>query len=304
MTEEKLDILAIIKSIQDKLHLEGGNLEQNRRAFDEHGAKASLPSPCDIKPVQVNDSLNGEWINASDQQNLTTSVILYLHGGGFSVGSATSHRQLTAYISQAANACVLSLNYRLTPENRFPAALDDTVTAYQWLLSQGFEASNIAIAGDSAGGGLAMASVLALREKNLPQPGGVVGISPWLDLLCSSESHLSNRKLDPLADRDGLTFVAKAYAREDEMTNPLISPFYAVELRGLCPVLLQVGTHETLLDETRAFAKTAEESGVDVTLQEWPEMVHVWHNLVGLVKDADDAIAAIGTWLQAQWNKH
>lgn len=301
MTKEKIDLLEIVRTIQDKLHLEGGNLEQNRRAFDEHGAQAALPSPCEITPVKLDDQLSGEWISAGKSGNNTPTALLYLHGGGFSVGSATSHRQLTAYISRAADSRVLSINYRLTPENRFPAALEDSVNAYRWLLEKGFAPEHIALAGDSAGGGLAMATVIALRQEGLPQPAGAVGISPWLDLLCSSDSHIRNRAHDPLADRDGLTFVARAYARQDEMTNPLISPFYASELTGLCPILLQVGTHETLLDETRAFAETARQSGVDATVQEWPEMIHVWHNLVGLVQDADDAIDAIGSWLQSRW---
>ncbi|MCB1616924.1 MAG: alpha/beta hydrolase fold domain-containing protein, partial [Pseudomonadales bacterium] len=181
----KLDLLKIVREIQDKLQLDGGDLQQNRLAFDRHGAIAALPEPCKITPVSLNEKLTGEWIDARTIVGEADTVLLYLHGGGFSVGSATSHRQLTAYISRAAESSVLSLNYRLTPEHRFPAALEDTLTAYEWLIAQGYPPQKIAIAGDSAGGGLAMASLLEIRNRKLPQPGGAVGISPWLDLLCT-----------------------------------------------------------------------------------------------------------------------
>lgn len=278
------------------LSQEKRGLEGNRAFMDSGHLHATYPDPLQLTagmastvPVEKVEAGSGVGSHAA---------ILHCHGGGYAVGSILSHRPLAARLSDATSRAVFTFNYRLAPEHRFPAALDDAVTVYRWLLTQ-YAPYDIVVTGDSAGGSLALALLLALREQPLPLPRAAVGLSPWIDLACDGNTFLLNKQRDPAGNRGGLLMMAHAYAGKDQLRHPLASPLYATSLAGLCPVLLQVGTAETLLDDSRRFAEKAQRDGVAVTLQEWPEMIHVWHSFFGRLPQAAAALAAVQDWLQS-----
>ena len=225
-------------------------------------------------------------------------VILYVHGGGYVMGSAGTHRDMTSRLSKAAGARVLSLNYRLAPEHPFPAPVDDAVAAYGWLLGQGISPSNIAIAGDSAGGGLALATLIAIRDAGQPLPAAGVGISPWVDMEGAGESMTTRAAAAPVVQKEGLLGMAKLYLGAADPKNPLAAPLHA-NLAGLPPLLLQVGDAETLLDDSTRLAERARKSDVDVTLKVWDEMPHVWHMFAAILPEAQQAIEEVGTFFKA-----
>lgn len=273
--------------------LNSQGLAQNRLLFDQNGLNTPLPIGITIEAQEINADVTADWIIPKQDNN---KVVIYLHGGAYSVGSSRSHRPICARIAATSGWKILSINYRLAPEHKYPAALDDAISSYQWLL-QTHGPEQVVIAGDSAGGGLVMATLLAIKQKQLPMPAGAIAISAWLDLECTSPSYEKNQSIDLMATAGGLSFVGRAYASKKINKDPLISPFYANDLTGLCPLLLQVGSAETLLDENTKFAEQAFRNGVAVELQIWPNMVHVWHSLYGLIPEAEQAIVAIGTWL-------
>jgi monoterpene epsilon-lactone hydrolase len=219
--------------------------------------------------------LSAEWI---EPPNMESGVILYLHGGCYALGSINSHRELISRIARSAKVCTLALNYRLAPENPCPAGLDDATSTYQWLITQGFDPSQIILAGDSAGGGLALAVLLALCDAGKTFPAGAVCISPWTDLAMTGASIQSKANFDCILNPGVLTNYAKAYSGEFDRTSPLISPFYA-DLKDLPPLLIQVGTDEVLLDDAVRFAQKAESAGVNVTLEIYNKMFHVFHTV-------------------------
>jgi epsilon-lactone hydrolase len=230
---------------------------------------------------------------------LDDAAVLYLHGGGYVIGSPRSHRHLAAAIGRAAGTPTLLLDYRLAPEHPFPAAVDDAVAAYQWLLARGLPSGRLVVAGDSAGGGLTVALLLALRERGIPRPAGGVCISPWVDLTCSSASYTTKAGTDPIVTRDGVTAMAQAYAGTGDFKGPLVSPLFA-DLRGLPPLLVQVGSEEVLLDDAVGLSARARAAGVDVTLEEWPAMIHVWHWFLPMLDEAERAIATIGGFVRTR----
>lgn len=274
----------------------GGGLEENRRRFDESGLSTALPVGTRIESLTINAHITADWIIPATADGKKT--ILYFHGGGYSAGSSLSHRPLCARLAHHSGCRILSVNYRLAPEHKYPAALEDALDSYQWLL-QSFPPQQIVIAGDSAGGGLVMAALLSIKQKKLPLPAGAVGLSAWLDLECSSPSYQSNKDIDLMANGDGLRFVGRAYAGKKINRDPLISPFYAQDLGGLCPLLLLIGSAETLLDENIHFAEQVKKEGGPVELQIWPHMVHVWPSLYDVVPEAKMAMEGIGRWIRA-----
>jgi acetyl esterase/lipase len=224
-------------------------------------------------------------------------VLLYLHGGGYSIGSIASHRKLVGHLARAAGVRGLSVEYRLAPENPFPAALDDAVTAFSWLLQQGYDPARIGIGGDSAGGGLALATALALRERGLPAPGGLVLLSPWTDLASTGDSLTTNMGKDLLlrqieAEAPGVGW----YAGDNDVKNPLISPLYG-DFSGFPPFVVHVGGDELLLDDSTRLAERAADAGADVTIEIWPEMQHVFQIAAGNVPESDASVAKLGAWL-------
>jgi monoterpene epsilon-lactone hydrolase len=229
----------------------------------------------------------------------TDAAVLYLHGGGYVIGSPSSHRHLAAAIARAAGVQALLLDYRLAPEHPFPAALDDALAAYQWLQTQGVAANRIIVAGDSAGGGLTMATLLALRDRKLPRPAGGVCISPWVDLTCSGASYATRASADPIVTRDGIEMMAQAYVGNGDRKAPLVSPLFA-DLHDLPPLLIQVGSDEVLLDDALLLGRRALAAGVTVKVEEWPAMVHVWHWFLSMLDEADRAVASIGDFVRAR----
>lgn len=248
------------------------SIDSQRARQDKLTGFARLPA--DIRCESVNlGSLSAEWVTGAEA---VQGAVLYLHGGGYVMGSVNTHRELVSRIARAASIKVLALNYRLAPEHPYPAALEDTISAYHWLLDQGYDPAQVLFAGDSAGGGLAFAAMVALRDAGEILPAGAIGISPWTDLTLSGESIQSKADVECILKEEHLGRWAKWYAGDHDAKLPLISPRYA-DLSGLPPLLIQVGGDEILLDDALNLAKAAERAGVDVQLEVWEEMFHVFH---------------------------
>ena len=239
------------------------------------------------------DGVPVEWLIPSHISS--ESVILYLHGGGWTIGWYNSHRWMVSYIGQAATSRALAVDYRLAPENPFPAALDDCVTAYNWLLKTGIAPQNIVIAGDSAGANLTLATLLYLREAGQPLPVAAVCISPITDLKATGESFWT--KKDPMVTAKFVLDMVRYYAGDRDPHLPLLSPHYG-DLRGLPPLLIHVGQDEILLSDATRLADNAHAAGVDVQLDIWPKMWHVWHIFVPYLPEAQDAVKAIGNFIR------
>ncbi len=270
-------------------------MEEARASF-ELVARLFQPAP-DVSFEAVDaGGVPAEWIRPPG--HAADAALVYLHGGAYTVGSVDTHRNLATHLGRAAGVPVLSVGYRLAPEHRFPAAIEDVQSAYGWLLAQGVVAAGrVALAGDSAGGGLTVATLLALRDGGEPLPAAGMLLSPWLDLAGTGESMRTRTDADPMLDPARMEEVAAYYLGGQDPTTPLASPLYA-DLAGLPPLLIHVGDAEILLDDARRFARRAEQAGVDVTLEVWDEMIHVWQFFAGLVPEADDAVAKIGAWLR------
>jgi acetyl esterase/lipase len=267
---------------------------QRRRDFDAFGlAYGSRP---DVKLEQV--TANGVRAELSSTPGAAAdAALLYLHGGGYVFGSLDSHRHLAAEAGRAADCSALALDFRLAPEHPFPAAVEDAVAGYRYLLGRGVKPGRVAIAGDSAGGGLVVAAMVAIREAGLPQPGCGWCISPWVDLEGSGETMTSRSAADPMVQKAGVLELARLYLNGANPRSPLASPIYA-DLAGLAPLLIQVGAAETLLDDALALAKSAGAADVYVDLQIWPEMVHVWHLFHPELKAGSRAIEAAGAFVR------
>ncbi len=266
-----------------------------RRTMEE--ALAALPPVEGVSttPVKVG-SIAAEWSQVPGAPQ--DRVLLYLHGGGYCAGSLKTHGTLVAQIAKSFKGRVLAIDYRLGPENKYPAAIDDAVAAYRFVLDQGIKPSHIAIAGDSAGGGLTVATLLALRDKKIPLPAAAWPISPWVDLEVRGSTVKTKAESDLIVDADGLNNYAKAYAGA-RRGEPLASPVNA-NLAGLPPLLIHVGSAEVLLDDSIRLAQKAGAADVDVKLEIWPHMPHVWHIFAPMLSEGRDAIAGATTWLNAR----
>jgi len=271
-------------------------IEQRRAQYER--AERVFPTPTDVAIERVSvPERPAEWLRPPGVR--TDAAVLYLHGGGYVIGSPRSHRHLAAAIARAANTQALLLDYRLAPEHPFPAALEDAVAAYQWLLGQGIAPERAIIAGDSAGGGLTVATLLTLRDRGLPRPAASVCISPWVDLTCSGSTYATKAAVDPIVTREGVAAMAQAYVGARDPKAPLVSPLYA-DLRELPPLLIQVGSDEVLLDDALGLGDRARAIGVDVRVEEWPSMIHVWHWFLPMLDEAAQAIAIIGNFVRAR----
>jgi monoterpene epsilon-lactone hydrolase len=271
-------------------------LAVQRQEWLAAAAQVQLPPNITIAPVDV-EGMPGEWVNSpsiAPQQ-----VLFYLHGGGYNAGSCVTHRDLAARLCLASGVRVLLLDYRLAPEHPFPAAVHDTVAAYQWLLACGIPPEQIVIGGDSSGGGLAMAAMLWLREHALAVPAAGVLLSPWLDLALTGSSIQSHAAIDPLVSPESLRLAASYYMGDADPKTPLASPVCA-DLRGLPPLLIQVGAHEVLLNDSTRLADQARAVGVDVTIEVWDAMWHVWHAWAEVLPEGKQAIERIGAFIRQQ----
>lgn len=224
-------------------------------------------------------------------------IILYLHGGGYVSGSINTHLILCLPMTQVLKRNILLPQYRLAPEHPFPAALEDALTAYRWLLGQGYHPKHIVLAGDSAGGGLAVSTTLALREAGDPLPAAVICLSPWADLTHSGQSHITKAVIEPVLKTEVLKQWANWYANSTPLTHPLISPVLA-DFHGFPPLLIQVGSDEILLDDSLKLAEKARADGVDVTLRIWDGLWHVWQALGRLIPESGQAFEQIREFLR------
>ena len=267
---------------------------QRRKDIDARGLEYGVAADVVVEPVSVGD-LRAEWLSTPGADH--SSAILYLHGGGYVIGSLDSHRHLVAEAGRAAASWALSLDYRLAPEHPFPAAVEDALAAYRFLLARGIRPGKIAIGGDSAGGGLVVAAMLAIRDAGLAQPACGWCISPWVDMEAIGETMETKAAADPTVQKAGILDMARMYLAGTDPRSPLAAPIYA-DLRGLAPLLIQVGAAETLLDDALRLAKLAGAADVRVDLQIWPEMIHVWHLFHPELSAGRRAVEEGGAWVR------
>jgi len=265
----------------------------------------AVPPPPDVRFETVRmGGVPAEWTRPDGADG--SGALLYLHGGGYCVGSIGTHRLLVSELARACGIPALSLDYRLAPEHPHPAAVDDAVAAYRALLDTGVPARRIAIGGDSAGGGLTAAALLAIGARGLPRPAAGVCISPWFDLALSGDTCTTKVDLDPMCKPPLLKMMAAAYLNGTDARTPGASPLYAEsrDLAGLPPLLVQVGTSETLLDDSRRFAVRAEQAGARITLEVWDDMIHVWHAFAMLLPEGRQAVERIGAFVRAAFEEN
>jgi acetyl esterase/lipase len=225
-------------------------------------------------------------------------ALLYLHGGGYIQGSITSHQDLAQRISKASKIKLLILDYRLAPEHPFPAALEDSVRAYEWLINnEGYDPKDLIIAGDSAGGGLTLATLVKLRDQEVQLPAAAVCLSPWTDLALTGDSLKLKIHEDPFVSPDGLMFSAGLYLGKTDPKNPFASPLYA-DFKGFPPLCIQVGSAEILLDDATRLAKRAKKAGIEVQLDIWEDMIHVFQAFAVMAPEGTEGINKIGEFIK------
>lgn len=270
----------------------GGDLPSMRRMLDRAPA---YPKPPDVTWDAVDaGGVPAEWVVPEGCE--PGRAVVHLHGGGYATGSVSSFRGLASHVARATRARVLAVEYRLAPEHPYPAALDDAVAAYGHVLAAGHAPEQVVFVGDSSGGGLVLATLLALRERGEPLPRAAVCLCPWTDLTLSGASLQSNADADPMVSASTLALMAEAYLGDVDPRTPTASPLFA-DLHGLPPLLVQVGSAEVLLDDATRFAAAAEAAGVEVTLEVWDDAFHVWHAFADLLPEARDAVARIGAYV-------
>lgn len=252
-----------------------------------------------VRGVSVEETtingLHAEWVRPEIARE--GKVLLYLHGGAYVIGNCRTHRNMVSHIAKAARMNAVVPEYRLAPENRFPAGIEDAVGVYRSLLADGIEPGDITIAGDSAGGGLTVATLLSLRHAGDPMPANALLLSPFLDITASGESMQTRAGQDPWFHPEDIAVVAGHYCNdENEHRNPLVSPVFA-NVAGLPPTYIQVGDAEILLSDSTRFAEKLKEAGVDVEIEIFPEMWHVFQLFVGKMPEARAAIDKIGAYL-------
>ena len=269
-----------------------GTIDGFRVAFEETMSQFALDEDITCHPTAVG-GVPGEWISAPEAAE--DRALLYLHGGGYVIGSMRGYRVMLSHLSRATGAKVLGIEYRLAPEFPFPAAVNDSVAAYRDLLAQGFDPRRIVVAGESAGGGLTIATLVALRYLGEPLPACAVCMSPWVDLEGLGDSMTANAEIDPVVGKDMLGFMAGLYLGDKDPRTPLAAPLYA-DLRDLPPLLIQVGTAETLIDDSNRLAERAKAAGVEVELEAWEDMIHAWQIFAPILPEAQQAIDGIGAF--------
>lgn len=255
------------------------------------GAEKMSKLPDGVKIVASEfDKFYSEWIIPENCDE--SKLILYFHGGGFVAGTSKDHRRLVANFSKRCGVKCLLFDYSLAPEKPFPAAINDSVEIYSWLLKSGYSPENIMFVGDSAGAGIEISTLLMLREKKINIPKAVVAISPCVDMTCSGESNITKRYIDPCTPIGANETYTAYYVGNHDPKDPMISPIFA-DFTGICPIMIQVGEDETLLDDSVRLAKRAEEDGVEVNIHIWKEMFHCFPMLAPLFKEADAAMEEI-----------
>ena len=267
-------------------------LEEVRKGTDGFSTNFPPPEGTKVEPAELG-GVPGEWLTVGTPGD---RVIVYLHGGGYVMGSPASHRGAAARIAEVSEARAFSVDYPLAPEHPYPAALDAVLAVWQALLDGGTDPAKAVLAGDSAGGGLAIAAAMRARDEGRRLPGALVLISPWVDLTCSNETFATNAATDPLVS-PALRERCDAYAPGMDVKQPYLSPLYG-DPAGLPPTLIQVAATECLLDDGRLLADALSAAGVDTTLEVWPDAVHAWHIFAPVVPEAMAAIDAVGSFVR------
>jgi epsilon-lactone hydrolase len=258
------------------------------------GFFGKMPDHIELSPVTLG-GLSAEWLVPAETKR--DKVILYFHGGGYVLGSCQAHRSIVAKFVEGSATGALLFGYRLAPENPFPAALEDSLTAYRYLLAEGVSPANVVMVGDSAGGGLCLATLIALRDEGVPLPAAAVALSPWTDLKCTGESLTTKAAVDALTWAGSWTVFSKYYVGDHDPSLPWISPLYG-DLQGLPPILIYVGGNEVLLDDSTRFADKAKAAGVDVTLKIGEGLFHCFPVCSPLFPEARQAMDEICAFIK------
>jgi len=288
----------LVSALRKNRAQQPSSIAERRLLNETHAEKVPIP-----KGLRVNEVIAGgrpaDTLSFEDHDG--NGALLYLHGGAYTIGSPFTHRALAAQLGRAAGLNALVPDYRLAPENPFPAAVDDAVAAYRWLIETGTPPERIVIAGDSAGGGLAMATLLTIRDHDDPLPVAAALISPWTDLAMTGDSIETREKDDPMLLRQGLSEQADLYLDGQDPTDPLASPIYA-DLTGIPPLIIHVGSAEILFDDSTRLAERAKAADVEVSFQEYEDMIHVWHYFAGMLPEGKAAIEEIGQFVRTKLN--
>ena len=271
------------------------SLEERRMGANMMGARFQNLDGISLEAVDA-DGVPAEWVAAPDAGS---GAILYLHGGGYVTGSVISHRGVAANLSRASGYRVLTVDYRLAPEHKHPAQVQDAHTAYRWLLNNSVTPSSLAVAGDSAGGGLTVATLLSARDAGDPMAAAGVCISPWIDMECTGDSIVSKAGQDPMVSKEGLEEMATYFLGDGDRRDPLAAPLHA-DLTGLPPLLTMVGTAEVLLDDAVRLHENAEAAGVDSALEIWDDMIHIWTWFAPFLPEGQQAIEQVGDFIKEQ----
>lgn len=294
MTVAQLDSLVTL--LRSRPAPEKPDVGLSRAGFEKMAGVLGGAPDARCEPVDAG-GVPAEWVAAPGID--AERAVLYLHGGGYAIGSLNTHRRLAYDISAASGARVLVIDYRLAPEHPFPAAVDDAAAAWRWMIAQGLDPKRIAIAGDSAGGGLTIATLVNLRDQKLGLPGCAVAISPWVDLEGLGASITGRAAQDPMVQKEGLLWMAGMYLAGQDAKTPLAAPLHA-DLKGLPPILVQVGTAETLLDDSTRIAEKLHQAGVDVKLSIWPNMLHVFPLFAPILSEGRDGCVEIGNFIRSR----
>jgi len=292
MASEELEM--IVEALRSRPARVDLSIEERRAEMETMTSQFQLAEDVRCEPVDAG-GVPAEWITTPGA--VEERVIYYLHGGGYVIGSIKTHREMMSRLSRAAGARVLIIDYRLAPENPFPAAVADSTVAYRWLLSAGVDPGRVVIAGESAGGGLAVATMVALRDAGVTLPVAGVCLSPWVDMEGIGESMTTKAEVDPMVMKEGIIELAQLYLGDADPRTPLAAPIYA-DLTGLPPLLIQVGTSEVLFDDAKRLAERARSAGVDVVLEPWEDMIHMWHAFAAVLPEGRQAIDRIGEFVR------
>ena len=294
MAEKDPDVAAFWAWCKERAAKRGNmTLEETRESFDSEMGRIPLADNVTVESLSFGD-VPAEKITPA---NATPGkALLYLHGGGYVFGSIKSHRHFVSRLAVAAKATAWHIDYRLAPEHPYPAAIEDALKAYRALLHSGIAPADLIVGGESAGGNLAAALLLKLKDEKLPQPAGLYLLSPWLDMMTTAESYEKVGSRDPMISREGIVGVATAYLG-NQPDNSLASPVRA-DVSGLPPMLIQVGSEEVLLSDSTTFANNAAMTGIDVTLRVWAGMPHAWPLFHPFLRAGLPAIDEVGGWMR------
>jgi len=273
------------------------DIQATRKRLDRLGRLLRPAFGVKVEQSEVH-GLYAEWLIPKDAMD--GKVLLYLHGGGYMIGGCDMHRKMVSHIAKAGRIKALLPEYRLAPEHKYPNAIEDAVGCYKALLADGIGAEDIIIAGDSAGGGLTVGTTLALRDAGEPLPAALLLLSPFLDVTGSGASMQTRRDQDPWFRAEDLPFVADHYCEPHQRRYPEVSPVFA-NIEGMPRMFIQVGDDEILLSDSERLADECVAAGIDVELQVWPEMWHVFQMFIGKMPESRDAIQQMGQYIQTIW---